>query len=85
MTLAAIAGQVGFIALVMVLATVFGGLWLDNVFGTKPIITIVLLLLSVPVTLITMFWVVRQATSRIKPDNTPQQQVTEETDRGTTS
>jgi F0F1-type ATP synthase assembly protein I len=44
----------------------FGGLWIDKRFDTKPLFTVVLMLLSVPVTLIIMFWVVRKATARIR-------------------
>jgi len=67
LTLAAVAGQVGFLTLLIVLAALFGGLWLDRLFGTKPLLTVVLVFASVPVTLIMMFWVVRNATARIKP------------------
>jgi len=65
MTLAAVAGQVGCLTLVIVLAALFGGLWLDMRFGTKPMITVVLMVASVPVTLAGMFWIVRMAVSRI--------------------
>jgi len=40
-------------------------LWLDNLFGTRPWLTVILMVGSVPVTLVAMFWVVRKATSRI--------------------
>lgn len=69
LTLAAVAGQVGCLTLIIIFLALFGGLWLDNQFQTRPTFTILLLIGSVPVTLIAMFWVVRQATSRIKPDN----------------
>jgi F0F1-type ATP synthase assembly protein I len=65
LTLVAVAGQVGCLTLVIVLVALFGGLWLDNRFGTRPLITVILMVGSVPVTLATMFWVVRKATSRI--------------------
>lgn len=67
LTLAAVAGQVGCLTIVIIFAALLGGLWLDNQFGTRPLFIVGLLLVSVPVTLVTMFWVVRQATSRIKP------------------
>ncbi len=67
LTLAAVAGQVGCLTLVIIFIALFGGLWLDSRFQTRPTFTIILLLGSVPVTLILMFLVVRQATSRIKP------------------
>ncbi len=66
LTLAAVAGQVGCLTLFIVLAALFGGLWLDNQFDTRPLFTIILMVASVPVTLVLMFWVVKKATSRIK-------------------
>lgn len=68
-SLAAVVGQVGCLTLIIVLAALFGGLWLDNQFGTEPVITILLMVASVPVTLIMMFLVVKAATSRIKSDS----------------
>ena len=67
LTLAAIAGQVGCLTLVIIFVTLLGGLWLDGQFDTKPLFTIILLVASVPVTLILMFWVVKKATSKIQP------------------
>ena len=66
LTLAAMVGQVGCLTSVIVLAALFGGLWLDSRFSTKPMITIVLIVISVPITLFAMIWVVKKATSRIK-------------------
>ncbi|MGD9091786.1 MAG: AtpZ/AtpI family protein [Anaerolineales bacterium] len=66
LTLVAVAGQVGCLTLIVVLAALFGGLWLDNQFDTKPMFTVGLMILSVPVTLVAMFWVVRKATSRLE-------------------
>jgi MFS-type transporter involved in bile tolerance (Atg22 family) len=67
LTLAAVAGQVGCLTLVIVIAALFGGLWLDARFGTKPIFTVGLVIASVPVTLAGMIWIVRVTTSRISP------------------
>jgi membrane protein implicated in regulation of membrane protease activity len=86
LTLAAVAGQVGCLTLVIVLAALFGGLWLDSRFNTRPTFTVVLMVASVPVTLVAMFAVVRAATSRLRNStqkNTDQDQ--EEADRGKTS
>ena len=68
MTLVAVAGQVGCLTLFIVLAALFGGLWLDNIFNTRPMITVVLMVASIPVTLILMFWIVKAATSKISRD-----------------
>jgi len=61
-----VAGQVGCLTLVILLLAVFLGLWLDNQYGTKPTFTIGLLLVSIPVSLLVMFAVVRAAVQRIK-------------------
>lgn len=71
LTLAAVTGQVGCLTLLIIFLALFGGLWLDNTFQTRPTFTLILLIGSVPFTLIAMFWVVRQATGRMKP-NPPQ-------------
>lgn len=64
--LGAAVGQVGCLTLVIVLAALFGGLWLDNYLDTRPIFTVILMIASVPVTLIAMFWIVRKATARLQ-------------------
>jgi hypothetical protein len=68
LTMAAVAGQVGCLTLMIVLVALLGGLWLDSLIGTRPMLTIGLVVLSIPVTLVTMFWVVHSATSRIRSD-----------------
>ena len=59
-------GQVGCLTLVIILASVFGGLWLDKVFGTKPIFTLVLLLAGIPVSVFVMLTVARRTLARLK-------------------
>ena len=81
MTLAAVAGQVGCLTLIIIFASLFSGLWLDSQFATRPLFTVLLLIGSIPVTLVTMFWVVRKATSHIKPDAKSQLSQSEEADR----
>lgn len=66
LTLAGVAGQVGCVTLVIALAAVFGGLWLDARLQTRPTFTIVLLLVSIPVSLFAMLYIVRLFTSKIK-------------------
>lgn len=77
LTLAAVASQVGCLTLLIVLAALFGGLWLDARFGTKPMFTIGLMIASVPVTLVGMFWVVRMTTARIRSDSKPESRLDE--------
>lgn len=67
LVLAAVSGQVGCLTLVIILIALFGGLLLDRQFDTKPLFTVILMVGSVPVTLVMMFFIVRKATSRIKP------------------
>ena len=66
LTLAGVVGQVGCLTLVIVIGAVLGGLWLDAHFNTRPILTIVLLVASIPVSVIVMLMIVRKATSFIK-------------------
>lgn len=65
-TIAGLAAQVGCLTLVVVLAAAFGGLWLDKYFNTRPILTIILLLASIPLSVWMMLSVVRAATAKIK-------------------
>jgi hypothetical protein len=58
MTLAGVIGQVGCLTLVVIGIALGAGLWLDNQFGTRPIITLVFVIASVPLTLFLMFRVV---------------------------
>lgn len=59
-------GQVGCLTLIIIMASVFGGLWLDNMFGTKPVITLVLLFAGIPVSVIVMLSVARKTLARLK-------------------
>lgn len=59
-----IIGQVGFITLVVLFALVWGGVWLDNYFGTKPAITFVLSLAGIPLSVFLMFVASRRALAR---------------------
>jgi F0F1-type ATP synthase assembly protein I len=66
LTLAGVAAQVGCVTLLIVFGAVFGGLWMDAQFQSKPVFTIILLLVSVPVSVGLMFLIARGAVSRIK-------------------
>ena len=58
-------GQVGCLTIVVILASVFGGLWLDKTFGTKPIFTLVLLFAGIPVSVLVMLTVARKTLARL--------------------
>jgi F0F1-type ATP synthase assembly protein I len=70
-TLAVAAGQVGCATLVIVLVAVLGGLWMDSQLGTRPTFTIILVLISIPVSLLTMLFLARAAVGRIKAQAEP--------------
>jgi F0F1-type ATP synthase assembly protein I len=55
------------LTLVIIFAALLTGLWLDKILNSKPFLTIVFILISIPVTLILTIRVVRKATARIKP------------------
>lgn len=78
MTLAAVAGQVGFLTVFIILVFLVLGWWLDNQFGTFPGFLIGALVVSMPITLILMFRVVRATTARMKfeapEEETPQKE-----------
>jgi len=59
-------GQVGCLTLAVILASVFGGLWLDSTFGTKPVFTLVLLFAGIPLSVLLMLYVSRKALTRLK-------------------
>lgn len=59
-------GQVGCLTLIIILASVFAGLWLDNTFGTKPIFTLVLLFAGIPISVLVMLVLARRTLARLK-------------------
>jgi F0F1-type ATP synthase assembly protein I len=59
-------GQVGCLTIVIVLASVFGGLWLDQTFGTKPLFTLILLIAGIPISVLLMIFISRRTLARMK-------------------
>jgi F0F1-type ATP synthase assembly protein I len=59
-------GQVGCLTLVIILLSVFGGLWLDKTFGTKPLFTLILLFAGIPLSVILMLTVARRTLTRLR-------------------
>jgi uncharacterized membrane protein len=76
--LATVAGQVGCLTTLIVLVALLGGLWLDNIYQVRPTFTILLLVISIPVTLFVMLWVVRKTTARIQSNTERQIQDSQE-------
>ena len=62
MTIVWVAG----LTLVIIFAALLAGLWLDKILNSRPIFTIVLILVSIPVTLFLTLRVVKAATARIQ-------------------
>jgi F0F1-type ATP synthase assembly protein I len=54
------------LTLVVIFGALLAGLWLDKILNSKPLLTIVFILVSIPVTLLLTFRVVRKATMRIQ-------------------
>jgi len=80
---AAVASQVGCVTIVLVAVALIIGLWLDSRFDTSPIFLVTLLILSAPVTVVIMLWIVRSVTARIKPSKGKIEKSEEESNRGT--
>jgi magnesium-transporting ATPase (P-type) len=85
LTLAAVTGQVGCLTVIIILAAFFAGRWLDSRFESDALFTVILMIASVPVTLVVMFWVVKSVTSRFAKPSGKNSKVDEEgIDRGKT-
>ena len=65
--LAGIVGQIGCVTVVLVAIALGAGVFLDNLLGTKPIFTILLLVGSVPVTLYIIVRISLTAAARVQP------------------
>jgi hypothetical protein len=64
-------GQMGCLTLVVIALSVAVGLWLDSVFNTKPIFTLVLLLAGIPVSVLLMLFVGRKSLDRFRAQQLP--------------
>lgn len=65
MPVIALGGQIGCVTLIVVLVAAFGGIWLDRVFGTKPVFTIVLILGAAPFSLYLTYVMAVQALRKV--------------------
>ncbi len=83
--IAVLVAQVGCITLAIILAALFGGLWLDNQMGTKPTYTIVLLLVSIPVSVVLMLVVARKTLSKMRAEASKPTNIEERNNIGTDS
>jgi F0F1-type ATP synthase assembly protein I len=85
LTIASVAGQVGCLTTIIIIAAVLGGLWLDNYYQSKPMFTIGLLIASIPVSLAVMIVVVKFAVSKIKTNQSELKSEQKEVDLGKNS
>jgi F0F1-type ATP synthase assembly protein I len=76
MPVIALGGQIGCVTLVVVLAAAFGGIWLDNLLGTKPLFTIILILGAAPLSLFLTYLMAIRAIRKVNPP-APQAEITE--------
>ncbi len=67
LSLAGLVGQVGFVTLAIVLAALFGGLWLDRQLGTRILFTILFIIVAGPLSLFVTFRLALNAVAKIKP------------------
>ncbi len=58
--------QVGCLTLLIILASLGAGVWLDKTLGTRPLFTLVLLLAGTPLSVIVMLLVARRTIAKIK-------------------
>jgi hypothetical protein len=65
MPVIALGGQIGCVTLVVVLAAAFGGIWLDNLLGTKPLLTIILVLGAAPLSLFLTYLMAMRAINKV--------------------
>ncbi len=59
--------QIGLLTLVVVVVAIFGGLWLDRAFSTKPLFTVILIVGSFPVSLYIIYRVALGAVGKMQP------------------
>ncbi len=62
--LVGIAGQAGCVTLVVVVVALIAGLWLDRQLGSRPVMTLILVVASIPVSVILMLRMVLRSMER---------------------
>jgi F0F1-type ATP synthase assembly protein I len=71
LALAGMVSQIGCVTVVIVIGALLLGLWLDNMLGTKPILTIGLLILSIPVSTYSLIRVALSTAAQFQVDKSP--------------
>lgn len=76
-----VGGQIGCVTLIIVFAALFAGIGLDKLFGTKPVLTLILTLGSAPLSLFITYRLAMRAVKNVnqnKPSADQPNQVEEE-------
>ncbi len=73
MTLAGVVSLGGFIILGIVIGALALGLWLDGMLNVKPLFTILLMIVSAPISIFVMYRVAMSAISKMSPPSTKNQ------------
>jgi F0F1-type ATP synthase assembly protein I len=68
LVLAGMVSQVGCVTVVIVVGALLGGLWADSLFNTKPLLTVLFLLLSIPVSLYSLVRVALSTAAQLQSD-----------------
>ena len=72
-SIALFASQIGCVSLVIIIAALFGGRWLDSTLGTNPIFTVVLMVGSVPFVLAVSLWLAKRTSSAMRLNSSQDQ------------
>jgi hypothetical protein len=67
LALAGTSALAGFVSLVITIGSLFVGLWADSLFETRPLLTIIVMVLSVPISLLVMLKIVLGLVGKIVP------------------
>lgn len=69
LALAGMVSQIGCVTVVIVVGALLAGLWLDNVLDTKPLMTVALLLFSVPVSMYSLVRIALSTAAQFQAQN----------------
>jgi F0F1-type ATP synthase assembly protein I len=68
LALAGMVSQVGCVTVVIVVGALLGGLWVDSLFDTRPLFTVLFLLLSIPVSVYSLVRVALSTAAQFQSD-----------------
>jgi F0F1-type ATP synthase assembly protein I len=71
-TLVSVLAQAGCLTVIIGIGGLLIGIWLDKIFGTKPILTALAFAGSAPIAMAAIYWRVKAATAHLKPNSSSQ-------------